>query len=221
MRRVVLCFAQLITAAVAGAQTPVIGPNMTDDGVTLSIARNVAIGIPLPATDPPAGSLNVAGKIYKNGVEFTGGGGGGNCKGYSIAYSRLTAAATTQELALGTFSGWTKFTGITIKEAAQMGGGSVATLTVSIGRAAADGGAGTEVVAAKPLMQTPSTTQYFDDGGLLSPIMPAADATNYNVVLKFTSTGANLGNGSASNLTAGSVNVWYCSQTLPAVVALP
>jgi hypothetical protein len=37
---------------------------------------NYSIGAPLPAANPPAGSINVQGNIYKNGVEFQGGSGG-------------------------------------------------------------------------------------------------------------------------------------------------
>ena len=37
---------------------------------------NVSVGTPLPATAPPAGSINFAGNLYQNGTLFSGGSGG-------------------------------------------------------------------------------------------------------------------------------------------------
>ncbi len=135
------------------------------------------------------------------------------CSKYTIAYTALTAATTTQNVNIFTVPAQGKITGLTIKEGTQFtctgGCTGISSLTISLGRSATE----TEYAPAWSLMQAVSNTNMFDDGGHYS-----ATWASHQVVARFTVTNAspgNLGTGSATRLTAGSVDIWACVVTLP------
>jgi hypothetical protein len=137
-------------------------------------------------------------------VPLGGGSSGTNtpsCTKYTVAYSALTAAATTQDVALFALPARGKITGLTIKEGTRFVGTGITALTVSLGRT----GTETEYAPAWALLQAVSDTNMYDDGGHFS-----ATFASHAVQAKFTATGANL-----NLMTAGSVDIWACTVVLP------
>jgi hypothetical protein len=123
---------------------------------------------------------------------------------YAVSYTALTANATTQAVTILTLPARSKMTGITVEcpvtFTAQL---SMSLLTVSIGGA----GGATDFTNPFVLINSSSpitcgSTYYLDNGGNTSGVTMAAQ----NITANFTSTGLNLGNGTATNLTAGTLS---------------
>lgn len=119
---------------------------------------------------------------------FAGTGGGGSsitCDSGTVPYTSLTAAATTQEITIETaLPGLTGFGYALMSETTQFAGGSTTALTVGMGRS----GLSPEMSGASlPLKQSSGDANFT---GFIPPI-PQMTST-YNVILLFTSTGANL-----------------------------
>lgn len=102
------------------------------DGST-KIPGAVSIGTPLPAAAPPAGSINIQGKIYQNGVEFVGGAGDSNCTKYTTGFAALTDADLTQDVTLVSLAAGAKITGITIEPTVGMTATGLQKLTAGLG----------------------------------------------------------------------------------------
>ena len=126
---------------------------------------------------------------------------------YTIPYTSLTAASTTQTITLFTLPAQGKFQGITVKHSTSFTGSGLTAMTLTIGGA----GGPTDFMNGFDVFQPVGSTAYMDNGGNTSGITMAAQ----NVTATFTSTGMNLGNGSVTNLTAGSVNIWVLWSVLP------
>jgi len=118
---------------------------------------------------------------------------------YTVAYTGLTAAATTQQVTLFTLPANGDIEGIRIKHSAAFAGPSITAMTVSIGSSAN----ATGYAPAFNVFQAPSASTMYSDGGSF-----ALTSAAHDVVAQFAATGANLGTGTATNLTAGSVDIW-------------
>jgi hypothetical protein len=143
----------------------------------------------------------------------SGGGAGLACVKTTVPSTSLTAAATSMDINLGpAVAANTILTYIRIKEQTQFtctgGCSNISTMGVSVGVS----GVPTAYSPAFGLLQTVSNTNLF----LFGPINYTS-ASN-QIVAHFTVTNTspgNLGNGSTTNLSAGSVDVHYCYTTLP------
>lgn len=123
------------------------------------------------------------------------------CSKYTIPYTSVQTAATTNDVALFTLPARGKITGITIKHSAAFAGSSITAVSVSIGAS----GNPTAYASAYNILQAVSNTAMQDDGGHYS-----VDFASHAVSARFISTGADL-----SALTTGSVDVWACTVVLP------
>lgn len=123
------------------------------------------------------------------------------CTKYTVPYTSVQTAATTNSVTLFTLPAQGKITGLTMKASTAFAGTSITAVTASVGKSG-----NTAVYApAFNVLQTTGSTVMQDDGGHFS-----ADFASHAVTATFTSTGANL-----SALTAGSVDIWACTVTLP------
>ena len=126
--------------------------------------------------------------------------GGSSCTSGTVAYSDLTAAATTQEITV--ISGVPALTGYVnsyLNQATNFSGGSATGLTVSMGRT---GSPNNYEMTGFPVSLMSGGITIFP----FTPSGPLQTSSTYNIVLAFTSTGANL-----NTFTAGSL-VWeVCS----------
>lgn len=134
-------------------------------------------------------------------VTFTGTAYSVSCSGSGItcdsgvvtAATDLVANSTGHEITIMTaVPGATLYAQSTLLETTTFASGSITATTVSMGRTGANNSEMTGALA--PLM-VPTSFPFI-------PLPPVFTGT-YNVVLNFTSTGANLGNGSTSNFTDG------------------
>jgi hypothetical protein len=123
------------------------------------------------------------------------------CTKYTVPYTSVQTAATTNSVTLFTLPAQGKITGLTIKHSTAFAGTSITAVTASVGKS----GSAAVYSAAFNVLQAVSSTAMQDDGGHFS-----ADFASHAVTATFTSTGANL-----SALTAGSVDIWACTVTLP------
>ncbi|MGA2185638.1 MAG: hypothetical protein ABSH47_21680 [Bryobacteraceae bacterium] len=126
---------------------------------------------------------------------------------YTVPYTSLTAAALTQAVTLFTLPANSKITAMTMKHSTAFAGPSVTAVTVSIGGA----GTATDFSNAFDIYQAVSNTAYLDNGGNTSGTTMASQTVSAN----FTAVGANFGNGTVTNLTAGSFTVWVMWSSLP------
>lgn len=156
-----------------------------------------------------SGSCKINGGVGPQGP--AGGGGGLACTKYTTASTALTANATSQAVTLAAVAADTVINVLRIKPTVQFAcaacSPSMTTLTVELG----DGTTTNVFAPAFDIITTPvSNTYFFVDGGAF-----ATTYGTYNLVATFRSTGKNLGNGSSTNLTAGSVDVTACTSVLP------
>lgn len=138
-----------------------------------------------------------------NGTNYviTGGGGGGpTCAGGTVPYTSLTAAATTQEITIASSTAaLTAFGAAYFSQDTNFSGGSATALYVSMGRTGSNNFemSGGQVA----LLSGGITTPYS-----FTPPSPLQTTGTYNIVLAFTSVGANL-----NTFTAGSLSYSVCS----------
>ena len=158
----------------------------------------VALALPLAAqiTNYPSSSL-LTGQVPSSIPQWY---------HYTVPSTALTTAGTTQQVTLFTLPAQGKIQGITIKHNTAFAGPSVTAMTVSVGSAGTPAG----YAPAFDVFQTVSPTAMYDDGGNASLTF-----ASHPVVAQFTSTGANLGNGTTTSLTAGSVDIWVLWSVLP------
>ncbi|MEO8596821.1 MAG: hypothetical protein ABI759_26110 [Candidatus Solibacter sp.] len=124
------------------------------------------------------------------------------CASGTVPYSALTAAGTTQEITIQTgIPGNVRWDQVLISESTQFAG--TPALSVSMGRPGTNNNIEMSGVA-MPLKSSGGDASYWST----RPIPPQVIGT-YSVVLNF-SANSNLGNGSASNFTAGAVTWEVC-----------
>ena len=139
------------------------------------------------------------------------GGGATGCAVYAIdsTDAAFQAAATTADVTLFTLSQYGKIQGVTIKHSIQFsdGGGAMTDVSVSVGNAVAPY---TQYSAASSIGEATAVadTTFYDTAGFKSTTMAAAGGT---VSAHFIATGRNFGNGAATFLTGGDVDIWVCS----------
>lgn len=136
-----------------------------------------------------------------------GGGGGSNVCAwtkYTVPYTSLTAAATTQDISLTTLGALGVIQGVRIKHATVFAG-TFSALTVSVDSPSAGDPDFSYYASAFDIMQTTGNA-VFQSTDLVKAATVASEAVNAH----FTSTGANL-----NTASAGSVDVWVCSAILP------
>jgi len=110
-------------------------------------------------------------------------------------------ASTTADLTLLTIPASSFITGVEIKHSTQFTSATVTGLTVSVGRASA--GQYTDYSPTfEVLSQAVASTTFWADGGMF-----IKDTVSHVVNAHFIGL-SNLGTGSATNLTAGSVTIW-------------
>lgn len=136
------------------------------------------------------------------------------CRKDTVAYTdaAFIAASTTADVTLFTLAQYGKMCGVTIKHSTQYsdGGGAMTQVSVSSGKSGTvdfytttqNIGEGT-AVADTTYLDTPCN---FESGTMA--------AGGQAVLAHFIATGANFGNGAATSLTAGSVDVWSCYATI-------
>lgn len=138
-----------------------------------------------------------------------GGGGSGNCTTTVIPYTALTAAATTMNVSLGISVAQGSTVVLSrIKEgtifACSGGCTGISAMTVSMGRS----GAVSDYSPAFALFQTVSDTNFFASGGALGTTNAANTVTATFTVTN--GTPGNLGDGTTTRLTGGSVAFKAC-----------
>ena len=115
--------------------------------------------------------------------------------------SIFVPASTTADLTLLTIPASSFITGVEIKHSTQFTSATVTGLTVSVGRASA--GQYTDYSPTfEVLSQAVASTTFWADGGMF-----IKDTVSHVVNAHFIGL-SNLGTGSATNLTAGSVTIW-------------
>jgi hypothetical protein len=135
------------------------------------------------------------------------------CQKYTVASTNAVfiVASTTANLALMTLPAQSKVTGITIKHSAQYSddGGAMTAVTVSVG---SPGGGATQYTATTGIGEATAVadTTFLDTDTFESYTHAAETINGY-----FTATGRNFGDGAATFLTGGSVDIWICWVILP------
>jgi hypothetical protein len=163
----------------------------------LSVASNTRVVAGTNCTVTPTGTA------YS--VSCSGGGGGPTCTSGTVPYTSLTANATTQEITI--ISSQPALTGYVtsyINQDTNFTSGSITALYVSMGRSGPP--QNIEMTGVPILLMSGGISTPFS----FTPPSPLQTSSTYNVVLLFTSGGANLGNGSATNLTAGQISYSVC-----------
>jgi hypothetical protein len=135
------------------------------------------------------------------------------CQKYTVASTNAVfiAASTTANLALFTLPAQSKVTGTTIKHSAQYSddGGAMTAVTVSVG---SPGGGATQYTATTGIGEATAVADTtFLDTDTFESYTHAAETVN----AYFTATGRNFGDGAATFLTGGSVDIWICWVILP------
>jgi hypothetical protein len=137
--------------------------------------------------------------------------GGGNvaaCTTYTVTYSNaaFSAAASSVPVTLAALPARGKITGVTIKHSTAFAGAGVTSTVVSVG----DGNTPYNQYASQfDVFQAVSATAFQDSSQFKSTTMAAS-----NIVAWFTAN-TNWGSGSATVLTAGSVDFAVCTVVLP------
>lgn len=192
------------TAAVAGFDA--LAPTTTKgDLIVHNGTDNIRLAVGANDQIPKADSTQASG--LKWAAENSG------CRKDTVAYSNAAfiAASATADVTLFTLTQYQKITGITIKHSAQYsdGAGAMTDVSVSIGKASfpiyyTNAWSIGEVTAA-------ADTTFLDTEGFTSGTMAAAGQA---VLARFTSTARDFGDGAATFLTGGSVDIWTCYQNL-------
>ncbi len=152
-----------------------------DDGTTISfIGRNVAIGPTLP--DAALGGVL----------------GGWNKYTVTFANAAFTAADTAVSIALGQLPANGTVEAIRLKHSQAFAGAGVTSFACSLG----DGTAHTIYAPAFNVFQAAAATTLHQDGGSF-----AATTAAHNLTLRCTAN-VNVGDGAATVLTAGSLDIW-------------
>lgn len=127
---------------------------------------------------------------------------------YTIPYtdSIFVAASTSATKTVLAVPAGGCITGVRVKHSTAFAGTGITALTLSGG----DGTTANVYWPAYDLMATVADTTQWLDGGCFS-----SSAAAHSIVLTFTATGANFGDGSATALTAGGVDVWLKVSVLP------
>jgi len=140
----------------------------------------------------------LSGSVFQRGAE---------CSSGTVSYSALKANATSQDVTVVTgMPAKFRFLHMIVQESAQLVSGTVGSLTVSAGRSGVTG----ELIPAFALKSVNSPQNYWFD----RPGTPVLGTGTFDVVLQFVGSGA-LGNGSASNFTAGGVYWEVCGDAVP------
>jgi len=140
----------------------------------------------------------LGGSVFQRGVE---------CSTGTVSYTSLTANSNSQEVTIVTgVPAKFRFLHMIVQEATQMTSASVNAVTVSAGRAAVD----TDLLPAFALKSSSAPQNFWFD----RPGTPVLGTGTYDIVLQFVGSTA-LGNGSASNFSAGSVNWEICGFSIP------
>jgi hypothetical protein len=126
---------------------------------------------------------------------------------YTVAYSNAAflTAATAVSVTLAALPAHVVVEGIRIKHSVAWAGTAVSSTTVSLG----DGTTHTGYANAFDILQSVANTTQYWDGGAYS----MTDAA-HNLVARFTAN-TNFGNGAATVLTAGSVDIWVKTAVMP------
>jgi hypothetical protein len=121
---------------------------------------------------------------------------------YTVSYTALATAGTTNSITLFTASAKTVITGVIIKHSTNFIGGTLSAYTVSVGQS----GNNTQFASAFDVFQAVSNSafQSTDEQQLTDFASPVA------VTITATSAGDNL-----NSATQGSVDIWVLSSTLP------
>ncbi len=183
----------VVNGAAAGTATSV-----PFSGITGSTNSTAAMVIGTGASLNPSGS-GVINATQLNGLASTTFHG---VQKVTVGFASLTNAGLTQTINLISTAARTKSCGVSVKHTAAFTGGTVATLTVSVGDAA---GSATTYTAAFNIFQAPSNTVFQDTAELISATYAASTIQAF-----FTSTGGNL-----NTLTTGSVDFDVCTVVLP------
>jgi hypothetical protein len=177
------------------------GDLIVDDGAN-DVRRGVgANGTVLTADNAEATGIKWAASPYA-------------CTKYNVTFANAAfiAAATTADVALFVATQYLKLNGATAKHSVIFSdaGGAMTEVTVSLGYA----GAPTFYTSPANIGEATAVadTTFQDTSIFRSGTMAAAGQT---VLARFTATGANFGNGAATNLVSGNVDLWVCSTTLP------
>ncbi len=138
----------------------------------------------------------------------------GPCTKTTVASTNAAfiVASTTTDVALFTLPQYGKVTGITVKHSAQYSdaGGSITDISVSIGNAVAPYTQYTNILSIGEVTSV-ADTAFLDATGFKSTTMASAGGA---ISAHFIATGANFGDGAATDLTGGSVDLWVCWETL-------
>lgn len=138
----------------------------------------------------------------------------GPCTKTTIAYTNAAfiVAATTTDVALFTLPQYGKVYGVTVKHSAQFsdGGGAMTDVSVSVGNGAAPF---TQYTAATSIGEVTAAADitFQDTDGWASTTMAGAGGA---VSAHFIATARDFGNGAATFLTGGSVDLWVCWLTI-------
>jgi hypothetical protein len=121
---------------------------------------------------------------------------------YTIDETALTDADTSEDETLFTCSQFCKIRGAVVKHSEAFTGGTLSAMTVSVGTT----GTPTRYTSAFDIFQAAADTTFQDTDLMKSETMAAA---GHSVIAQFVSTGDNV-----VNATAGSVDIWVCSETI-------
>ena len=122
----------------------------------------------------------------------------------TVGFASLTAAALTQTINLVTTAARTKVCGVSIKTTTAFSGGTIASLTVSVGDAA---GTGLDYAPAFTVFSASSNTNYQDT---IPATVASKTSAASTITALFTSTVGNL-----NDATAGSVDIDVCTAVIP------
>jgi hypothetical protein len=118
---------------------------------------------------------------------------------FVVPYTLFTAAATTQTVTISTLPARSKITGITADHSVAFAGPSVTALGCTVG-----GTSGVSAFLGSINVFATAGTGWLDGGGWTSGNTQASQP----LTVTCTATGNNLGNGSVTSLTSGSMEIW-------------
>lgn len=124
---------------------------------------------------------------------------------YSISYTDLIDAATSQEITFANLPAKTKVMAITLKTETEFSGSGFTSVNVEIG----DGTTDDYYATTYDCDAAVSNTNFSDTQMYKSPSFASS-----NMIAKFTAN-QNLGNGAATNLSTGNLEIWVTAVVLP------